>query len=280
MEDFELLRNVTLGQYLPTGSFIHRMDPRAKLLAATAVVAAVTFNYTYVGNVILLVVVLVILMLARIPLGYAASGIKPAIPVMVALAVMQLLFFGRSLDPDSPVVLDLGFQVVTAATVKLVIISALRFVELILLTTAITFSTTVTELAHGFEGLLQPLRKLKVPAHELALVLTIALRFVPTFAQELERIMKAQASRGARVGAGSRWNFVRRARSLLPLVVPLFTIALQRAEELILAMEARCYVGGSGRTHLMELAMTRRDVVAVAVSVGFAVVMLIVRFPA
>lgn len=279
MENFELLRNITIGQYLPTGSFVHRLNPRAKLLAALAVVAAVTFDYTYLGNVILMVAVLAIVVLARIPMGYALSGIKPALPIMVALAVMQLLFFGRSLDPTSPVVVDLGVQVITAATIKLVVISAMRFVELIILTSVITFSTTVTELAHGVEGLLQPLRRLKVPAHELALIVTIALRFVPTFARELERIMKAQASRGARLGGGGRWNFVRQARSLVPMVVPLFGVALERAEELILAMEARCYVGGEGRTHLLEFRVGRHDLWAVAASLLFAVVMIAFPFP-
>lgn len=280
MEDFELLRNVTVGQYLPTGSVVHRLDPRAKLLAAAAVVAAVTFTDTYLGNVVLLAAVLGILALARIPLGYAAGGIKPAVPVMAVLAVMQLLFFGRSLDPASPVLFQAGFVVVTAATLKLVLISAMRFVELILLTSAITFSTSTTELAHGVEGLLEPFRRLKVPAHELALVATIAMRFVPTFAQELERIMKAQASRGASLGAGGRWNFIRRTKNLLPMVVPLFTIALERAEELILAMEARCYVGGEGRTHLIELKWSGRDLLALAVAVTFAVIMLTLRWPA
>lgn len=280
MEDFELLRDVTIGQYLPTGSVIHRLDPRAKLVAASAIITAASLNYTYAGHAVLLLAVGGILALARIPLGYALRGIRPAMPFIILLAIMQLLFSGRSLDPASPVLLEFGFVVITAATVKLIIVSTLRFIELILLTSAITFSTTVTELAHGVEGLLQPLRRLRVPAHELALIVTIALRFVPTFAHELERIMKAQASRGADLGAGGRWNFIRRTFNVLPLVVPLFTIALERAEELIQAMEARGYVGGEGRTRLVQLRATWRDAVAVTLSVLFTVLVSIAPFPA
>lgn len=282
MSEFELLRDITIGQYLPTNSIIHRLDPRAKLLAAAAVITAITFTSSYIGNLLLLAAVLGIVTTARIPLSYAARGLRPALPVMVVLALMQLLFFGRNLDPNSPVVLSFGFVVITAATVKLVVVSALRFVQLILLTSVVTFSTTITELTHGVEGLLRPLRPLRVPSHELALILTIALRFVPTFALELERIMKAQASRGANLGTGGRWgrwHFIRRTRYLLPLIVPLFTTALQRAEELIEAMEARGYVGGDGRTQLVRLQLTAVDVAMVLVAVAVAVCMLLFPFP-
>lgn len=279
MENFEMLRNVTIGQYLPTGSFIHRLSPKPKLLAAGALVVAITFNSSYIGNTILLLVVLGIVVLAKIPLGYALAGLKPAIPIMIILAVFQLAFFGRGFAPESPVVIDLGVQVITEAVIKLVVVSAMRFVELIILTSVITFTSTVTELSHGVEGLLAPLKRIKVPAHELALVVTIALRFVPTFARELERIMKAQASRGASMGGGSRWNMVRQARNIIPLIVPLFSLALQRAEELILAMEARCYVGGSGRTNLVEFETDRRDLLVLGVCTAFAAVMLLFPFP-
>lgn len=279
MQEFELLRDVTIGQYLPTGSVVHRLDPRAKLLSACFLIAAITLNYTYSGHAVLLLAIAGILTLARIPLGYALRGVRPALPFLVILAIMQLLFFGRSLDPTSPVLFEYGPVVITAATVKVVIVSTLRLLELILLTSAITFSTTVTELSHGIEGLLRPFRRLRVPAHELALIVTIALRFVPTFAQELERIMKAQVSRGADFGAGGRFNFIRRTINILPLLVPLFTIALERAEELILAMEARGYVGGQGRSQLVQFRATWQDAMAVSFSILLSILVLVAPFP-
>ena len=279
MQEFDLLRNITIGQYLPTGSVVHRLDPRAKLLAAAVLITAIAVTTSYLAQGLLLLAVVGILLLARIPLGYALRGVRPALPFLLVLALVQLLFFGRSLDPSSPVLWEYGFVVITQATVKAIVISFLRLVALILLASAVTFSTAVTELSHGIEGLLRPFRRLRVPAHELALIVTIALRFVPTFAQELERIMKAQVSRGADFGGGGRFNFVRRTVSLLPLLVPLFTIALERAEELVLAMEARGYVGGQDRSSLVELRARWRDVLAVAATLALAVLVVAVRWP-
>lgn len=273
MSEFELLRNITLGQYLPTGSYLHRMDPRAKIVATFFLVGAVSFTPTLTGNAILLAVCLAIVALGRIPLSYALRGLLPALPLLVILAVMQLLFFGRSYDPSSPVVFQWGWIVVSAAVVRLVLVSAARFVELLFVTTVFTLTTTTTEMTHGIESLLRPLRRFGVPGHELALVVTIAIRFVPTLALEAERLMKAQASRGGRIG-GNRWQFVERTRQMLPILVPLFTFALRRGEELIVAMEARAYTGGAGRTSYTTLRGTAGDWLVPAAALLFLVVML------
>jgi len=161
----------------------------------------------------------------------------------------------------SALVWQRGPLVISEAGVGLLILLLVRLASLILLLSLLTFCTTLTELAHGTEHLLSPLQGLGLPAHELALVLTLALRFLPLLAREMERIMKAQAARGADFGAHS-WNFVRRTRRMFPLLIPLFLISLRRAEELIEAMESRCYVGGSGRTHLIQLRAQRADFVA------------------
>jgi energy-coupling factor transport system permease protein len=278
VSEFELLRNITIGQYLPAESYLHRMDPRAKIVATLLVVAAVTFTPTLAGNACLLLACLLIVRLGRIPLAYALRGLLPAVPLLVALALMQLLFFGRSYDPASPVVFRWHWIVVTEAVARLVLVSAARFVELLILTSVFTLSTRTTELVHGVERLLRPLRRLRVPAHELALVVAIAIRFVPTLALEAERLMKAQASRGGRFG-GSRWQFVRRTRQLLPILVPLFTYALRRGEELVVAMEARAYTGGAGRTTYAVLPGTPRDWLAPAAALLFLLAMLRAPFP-
>ena len=284
MNEFEFLRNITIGQYLPTGSYLHRMDPRAKITAAVLVVAAMTFTPTYLGNACLLATCLIIIGLGRIPFRYALGGLVPAIPFVAILAVLQLLFFGRALDPASPALFQWGWIVITVAVVRLVIVSAARFVELVLVTSVFTLSTRTTELTHAIEDLLRPIERLMRPvlrlriAHELALVVTIAIRFVPTLALEAERLMKAQASRGGRLG-GSRWRFVTRTRLLLPLLVPLFIFALRRGEELIVAMEARAYTGGAGRTTYAVLPGTRADWLAPAAALLFLAMMLRAPFP-
>ena len=278
MSEFELLRNITLGQDLPTGSYLHRMDPRAKIVATLLLVGAVSFTPTLAGNAILIAVCLGVVALGRIPIGYALRGLLPALPLLVILAAMQLLFFGRAYDPSSPVVFRWGWIVVTAAVVRLVIISAARFVELLFVTSVFTLTTTTTELTHGIESLLRPFRRFRVPGHELALVVTIAIRFVPTLALETERLMKAQASRGGRIG-GSRWQFIERTRQMLPILVPLFTFALRRGEELIVAMEARAYTGGAGRTAYTVLQGGAADWLVPAAALVFLVAMLRTRFP-
>lgn len=278
MNEFELLRNITIGQYLPVGSYLHRMDPRAKIVAAVVVTAAASFTPTLLGNACLLAACLLIVWMGRIPLAYALRGLIPAVPVLVILAALQLLLLGRNYDPTSPVVFHWGWIVVTAAVVRLVLVSAARFVELLFVTSVFTLTTRTTDLTHGIESLLRPFRRLRVPAHELALVGTIAIRFVPTLAMEAERLLKAQASRGGRFG-GSRWRFVTRTRQLLPILVPLFTFALRRGEELIVAMEARAYTGGEGRTAYTILHGTAGDWAAPAVALVFLVVILRAPFP-
>jgi energy-coupling factor transport system permease protein len=278
VSEFELLRNITLGQYLPTGSYLHRMDPRAKIVAAVLLVAAVSFTPSLAGNAVLLAVCVGTVALGRIPVGYALRGLLPAVPLLVLLAVMQLLFFGRAYDPSSPVVFHWGWIVVTSAVVRLVLVSAARFVELLFVTSVFTLTTRTTDLTHGIESLLRPFRPLRVPAHELALVVTIAIRFVPTLALEAERLMKAQASRGGRIG-GSRWQFVERTRQLLPILVPLFTFALRRGEELIVAMEARAYTGGAGRTAYAALQGRPADWLVPAAVLAFLAAMLRAPFP-
>jgi energy-coupling factor transport system permease protein len=278
VSEFELLRNITIGQYLPTGSYLHRMDVRAKIVATLLLVAAVSFTPTLAGNAVLLGVCLGVVGLGRIPFRYALRGLLPAVPLLVILAVMQLLFFGRAYDPSSPVVLRWGWIVVTAAVARLVLVSAARFVELLFVTSVFTLTTTTTELTHGIESLLRPFRRFRVPAHELALVVTIAIRFVPTLALEAERLMKAQASRGGRTGGG-RWQFIERTRQMLPVLVPLFTFALRRGEELVIAMEARAYTGGAGRTAYTVLQGSPADWLVPAAALVFLAVMLRAPFP-
>jgi len=280
MEDFELLRYVTIGQYLPGDSIVHRLDPRTKISVFLFLTLAVTFSRSYTGNAILVVVTLGLVLLSGIPLRYIFSGIKPALPFIVILAILQLLFYSNAYTPygmANRTLFQWGWIHVTNGSVQLVIVSMLRFVELLFLTSLLTNTTTLADLTHGMEAMLRPFARVGLPAHELSLVATVALRFLPLLAEQLEIIMKAQASRGASIAHRGRLRFVATARQATVLIVPLFVDAFRRAEDLILAMQARCYVGGRGRTSYVRLKFARIDYVAYAVGLLFAAAMLAFR---
>lgn len=249
--EFELLRTVTLGQYLPTASPIHRADPRVKLAAGMLLVLAVTATSSLAGLALAAALVIAGFAVARIPVGYALSGIKPMLPFLALLGLLQAIAIPQN-DANTTVYWRWAFIALTARDGIAVALLFAKFSVLVWGLSLLSFTTSTTELTHGTEHLLRPLQRIGLPAHEFALTLNIALRFVPLLAQETERLMKAQASRGADFGGGRGWNFVRRFRRLIPLLVPLILATLQRAEDLILAMEARCYTGGKGRTHLVH----------------------------
>jgi energy-coupling factor transport system permease protein len=269
MEDFELLRNVTIGQYLPTGSLLHRLDPRTKIVGLGLLLLTIIVHNAASGLLAGLLLVLGLVVLARVPLSFALGGLKPALPILLLLAALQL-FFGWGVFTASCRPLWSWWVVsITPCSVQAVIALLARFTALILLTSLLTLTTTISELAHGAEALLRPLQRLGLPADELAMVFTIALRFVPTLAQQLEKLLKAQAARGADIHGGA--NPVQRTRQLLPVLVPLFLTTLRRGEELTLAMEARGYTGGPGRTHYFRLHFRPADVLALAI-IGVLVV--------
>ncbi|NLE77887.1 MAG: energy-coupling factor transporter transmembrane protein EcfT [Chloroflexi bacterium] len=280
MEDFEFLRNVTIGQYLPGKSLVHRLDPRAKISIMLFVTIAITFNISYLANIVLLLVCLAFVLISGISMKYIFSGLKPAVPLIIILAVLQLLFYGDSYVPygsASQTIFRWGIIHITNGSVQLVIVSTLRFIQLMFLASLLTNTTTTSDLAHGMEGMLSPFSRIGVPGHELSLVATISLRFVPILAEQLEVIMKAQASRGADLGTKGKLQFIQTTRQVVVLVVPLFIDAFRRAEDLILAMQARCYVGGRGRTHFSHLKFNNTDKICYAVALIFSIFMVAFR---
>ena len=278
MSEFEFLRNVTIGQYIPTNSFVHRLDPRAKILVFGMFVLAISFTASILANVVFLGAVLLMALAARIPISYLLRGIWLALPVLLVVMTMQLFFLGWR-EPAGQVYFQWGWIRVTQYSAHLVVLSILRVIALILLTSLFTMTSTTTELTHGIESLLSPFHRIGLPAHEIALIATIALRFVPTLAEDLERIMKAQASRGAEFGGGAIWRPDKLARAYVPLMVPLFLSALRRAEDLILAMESRCYVSGAGRTKLFLLQSRPIDHAVVGGALVFLVLVMATPWP-
>ena len=276
--EFELLRNITIGQYIPTGSVIHQLDPRAKIVAGGLLVLAISFCSSILANLLLMGLILLIVLLSRIPVGYSLRILRLAIPAMAVVLVLQLIFLGRNAIGE--VYFEWGWIRITHNSIQTIIVNILRVFNLLVLTGLITMTSTTTELTHGLEYLLSPFRRVGIPAHEIALIFTIALRFVPTLAQELENIMKAQASRGADSLIGARfWRPDKLASAYLPLMVPLFLNALRRAEDLIAAMEARCYISGAGRTKFVVLQGRPKDLLVVGVALLVFLAIYFVQWP-
>jgi energy-coupling factor transport system permease protein len=249
MREFEFQRFITIGQYLPTGSVIHRLDARARLIAGALLVSAVTAAPHFAGLGWALAVILLALIVAQIPLDYALKGLLPPLPFIVILALLQI-FFG----PQEDETLVIAWRAIRISWADLRIGAMLisRFGALILALSLFSFCISTRELVSGLDALLKPLTALGVPTHDFVLMVQVTLRFLPLLAREAERIAKSQASRGAEWGTG-RGGLFNRTRQALPLLVPLFLTSLRRAENLALAMEARSYTGGQGRTSMTTL---------------------------
>ena len=249
-ESVKILSNITIGQYYSASSQVHSLDPRAKIVLVILLMAATFAIQNFFGFLTLSFILLSIVALASLPFSWVLRSVKPLLYIIIFSFIVHILFTG-----GEPLV-KIGIINITREGVRNGFFITLRLVLLVSGTSILIFTTTPIELTDGLEYLLKPLAKLKVPTHELAMMLTIALRFIPTLLLETERLMKAQMARGADFESG---NFLRRAKSFLPLIIPLFISAFRRADELALAMESRCYRGGQGRSRLRTLKMRGAD---------------------
>ncbi len=265
-----ILRSVTIGQYLPGDSVIHRLDPRTKLLLSFAFIVVLFVVRGFLAYALFAVMVALVANAANVPLRMLLKGLKP-LTFIIALTVILHFFTTRG----GTTLLELGFLRVDSAGVLQGVFLALRLVLLVTATSLLTLTTSPIALTDGLERLLAPGQRIGIPAHELAMMMTIALRFIPTLIEEADKIMRAQLARGADFETG---GLLKRARSLLPLLVPLFISAFRRADELAMAMEARAYRGGENRTRMKVLRFSSLDVWAVIVSIAaFAVAVLVGR---
>lgn len=251
----DFLRSFSFGQYVPVDSVVHRLDPRTKILGTLVLAVAVFVARGSTGLAGVAVLIALIVLASRIPPGYVLRGLRPVFWLLAFTVVLQIIF-GQE---GGHVVFHRAWITITRENLTLGLFYGARLALLIVATSLMTFTTSPVELTDGLERLLRPFRRIGVPAHELALMMTIAIRFIPTLAEETDKIMKAQMARGAEFTRGS---IVTRARSLVPLLVPLFLGAFRRAEALALAMEARGYRGGDGRTRMKELVLRPRDYAA------------------
>jgi energy-coupling factor transport system permease protein len=258
MSDFEVMRYLTIGQYMPTGSVLHRLDPRVKLLALVLIVATAMAQKRIQILAAVLLGVLALFVIAKINLKYALRSLVPLLPLFGFVLILQLLFYPQqqALQAGNPILLHWKGIIISWSSMITVGTMALRMVIIVLLLSLFTSLVDVSDLTHGVDGLLRPFQRLGLPAHEVALILLVAFRFVPMLGQELERLLKAQTARGGEFSRG--WG-LKRIRQTFPLFIPLFVSALRRAEELAVAMEARGYAGGRGRTRLITLRMRLSD---------------------
>ncbi|MDR0841336.1 MAG: energy-coupling factor transporter transmembrane protein EcfT [Christensenellaceae bacterium] len=264
-----MFKDITLGQYFPGNSPIHRLDPRTKLLLMMAFIA-VAFSVQNMWLFLPLAAFVVgVTLLAQVPLSYVYRSLKPLKWILIFMFVINLL-----VTPGGAPLWDWRIIHITTGGVRQAFYFALRLILLVSGTSLMTLTTTPIALTDGLERLLLPLSKLKFPAHELAMMMTIALRFIPTLLEEADKIMKAQLSRGADFETGS---LVRRAKAMVPILVPLFVSAFHRADELAMAMESRCYHGGEGRTRMHVLRFSVGDGLAAAVMLALAALIIIVQ---
>lgn len=260
----ELIRYVAIGQYLPRDSPVHRLDPRTKIWAVAVLTVVIFLVRDFAGYGLLALFLAAVVALAQIPFGYLLGGLRPVQALLVLTIVLNVFFSGA----EGTVLVRIGPLVATREGVVRAVFVGCRLIGLMLVTSLLTFTTSPMELTDGMERLLRPFRRVGVPADALAMMMTIALRFIPTLLEETEKIMKAQMARGAVFDRGS---VLQRARALVPVLVPLFVSAFRRAEELGLAMEARCYRVGERRTRMKQLRLGLRDGVALAVTLAAAV---------
>jgi len=244
---------------------VHRLDPRTKIAAVTILTVAIFVVRDFGGYGLLTLFLLGTVLLSQIPVGYLLRGLRPVLFLLLLTVVLNMFFSGIS---GGTVLFRLGPLVTTREATARALFIGYRLVALVLVTSLLTFTTSPVELTDGIERILRPFRRVGVPAHELAMMMTIALRFIPTLMEETEKIMKAQMARGAEFDQG---NLLRRARALVPVLVPLFVSAFRRADDLALAMEARCYRGGDYRTRMKQLRFAARDGIALVITAAAAV---------
>ncbi len=251
-----MIKDITIGQYFPGKSIIHRLDPRIKILLTALYIVMLFLPNGFLGLGLGAIYLIIAFLLSGIPVKMMLKSIKPILPIIIFTGLLNLFF----LDGGT-VLLSLGFIKVTSEGIHTMLFMAIRIIFLICGTSLLTYTTSPITLTDAIERILSPLQKIKIPAHEIAMMMTIALRFIPTLIEETDKIMSAQKARGADLESGS---FLQRAKALVPILIPLFVSAFRRAEELALAMECRCYHGGEGRTRMRQLKTTRLDYISIA----------------
>ena len=262
-----MLRDITIGQHFPDNSLVHRFDPRLKLVLTVAYIVLLFAASNPLGLTLSILFLGVMYKVAKIPVKMIGKSLKPILPIVLFTAVLNLFFVSGEGDP----LVHFWFLTIYAEGVRYAVLMAVRVMALIAGTSLLTYTTSPIVLTDAIEQLLKPLGKLHFPVHELAMMMSIALRFIPTLIEETDKIMNAQKARGAQLDTGKMTD---RVKALVPVLIPLFISAFRRADELAMAMECRCYRGGTGRTRLKVLRCEKQDYIDLAVCIAcFAVIL-------
>ena len=262
-----MLRDITIGQHFPGNSLVHRFDPRLKLVLTVAYIVLLFAASNPLGLAMSILFLGVMYKVAKIPVKMIGKSLKPILPIVLFTAVLNLFFVSGEGDP----LVHFWFLTIYAEGVRYAVLMAVRVMALIAGTSLLTYTTSPIVLTDAIEQLLKPLGKLHFPVHELAMMMSIALRFIPTLIVETDKIMNAQKARGAQLDTGKMTD---RVKALVPVLIPLFISAFRRADELAMAMECRCYRGGTGRTRLKVLRCEKQDYIDLAVCIAcFAVIL-------
>ena len=264
-----MLKDITLGQYFPGNSFIHRLDPRTKLIARVVYIVALFMAVNWVSYALMAAFLLLCIKISTIPGKSFIRGMKPLMMILIFTGVLNLFF-----TTDGTVLVDFWFVTITTAGLQRAIFMVVRILLLICGTFLLTYTTSPISLTDGLEALMNPLKKIKVPVHELSMMMCIALRFIPTLIEETDKIMSAQKARGADFESGT---LMEKAKAMIPILVPLFISAFRRADELATAMECRCYQGGEGRTKMKLLRYSRLDFRAFLVAAALLAAIVVLR---
>ena len=263
-----MIRDITIGQYYPAKSILHRLDPRVKLVGTFFYLVSLFLFSSISGYLITTLFLIAVIRVSKVPFSYIVKGLRPII-MLLMITVLFNLFLTR----NGEVLFHAWIFTITEGGLRTAVYMAIRLIYLIIGSSLMTFTTTPNELTDGIEALLHPLNKIHVPVHEVAMIMSIALRFIPILLEETDKIMKAQIARGADLESG---NIIQKAKSMIPILVPLFVSAFRRANDLAMAMEARCYRGGEGRTKMKPLHYEKRDVMAYVVVIVYVIVVVAV----
>ena len=264
-----MIRDITIGQYYPAQSPIHRLDPRVKIVCTLIFLVSLFVQNSVLGYALAFVFLACMIHVSKVPAKFIGKGLKPIV-ILLLFTVAMNLFLTRG----GAVLFHWGIITITETGLRTSVFMAVRLVLLVAGSSLMTFTTTPNGLTDGLEKLLHPLNRIHVPVHEISMMMSIALRFIPTLIEETDKIMSAQKARGADFESG---NLLNRAKALVPILVPLFISAFRRADELATAMECRCYHGGEGRTKLSELHYQRRDYFAYLSGTALLAVMIVLR---
>lgn len=264
-----MVKNISIGQYFPGDSFIHRLDPRLKLYSVLLFIISIFFIDNFLVYIPVIFLVISTILIAKLPLKMILKSLKSVMFIVLMTVVLNIF-----LTPGE-IIFKFWIFTITKEGISISIFMAVRIALLIMGTSVLTLTTSPIALADGLEYSMKPLEKLKFPSHAIAMMMTIALRFIPTILEEMEKIMKAQTSRGADFESG---NLLKRAKNLVPLLVPLFINSFRRADELAIAMEARCYRGGEGRTKMNALKYKTRDYISMFFVTVYFICIVVVKY--